>query len=253
MDISESSFADRPKVNEGEVPPSEGASEGTPGVVAAGGIVLSAMAARVLGSLIEKEFATPDVYPLTLNSLVNACNQKSNRDPVISVSGREVELGLEELKRHRLAILVAGSDARVPKYKQKLDLVFPVDEEERALMCELLLRGPQTAAGLRANAERLHAMPSVERVEEILQELAGGGKKALVRRLPRQTGQKEARWAQLLSGEPEAGWVSEPEALTVEVTLPPEVARRFEALELEVRELREQLRALRSELGVAEG
>lgn len=226
-----------------------GVSGGTDGP----GVILSAMAARVLGSLIEKEFATPDVYPLTLNSLTNACNQRSNRDPLISVSGKEVELGLDELRRHRLAIMVSGSEARVPKYKQKLDFVFSVNEVERALMCELLVRGPQTAAGLRSNAERLCPMPSVESVEQILRGLAEGDGKPLVRRLSRQTGQKEARWAHLLSGEPEAGASSEPEALRVEVALPPEVAIRFETLEAQVCELREQLRALRSELGISEG
>lgn len=226
---------------------SRGLAEG-----AAGGIQISALAARVLGSLIEKEFATPDVYPLTLNSLTNACNQKSNRDPILSVSGREVELGLEELRRHRLATQVVGSEARVPKFKQKLDWVFPMGEVERAMMCELLVRGPQTTAGLRANADRLHGMPALEACEEVLKRLEQRPGGALVRKLARQTGQKEARWVQLLAGEPD-GLLSEEAPVKVEVTLPPEVAGRLEALEAEVRLLREQIVELRRELGIAEG
>jgi uncharacterized protein YceH (UPF0502 family) len=225
---------------------------GEGGSKVAGGVQISALAARVLGSLLEKEFATPDVYPLTLNSLTNACNQKSNRDPILSVSSREVELGLEELRRHRLATVAAGSEARVPKFKQKLDWVFPMGEEERAIMCELLVRGPQTTAGLRANAERLYAMPGLEACEELLRGLEQRAVGPLVRRLPRQTGQKEARWAQLLTGEPEAGAGEGEAPVRVEVALPPEVSGRLEALEAEVRGLKEQLAQIRRELGMAE-
>src|ERR1035437_8290997 len=100
--------------------------------------------ARVLGCLIEKEFATPEYYPLTLNSLVAACNQKSNRDPLLNVGASEVEAALESLRQRRLASIFAGADARVPKHQQTLDMVFPLEPAARAFLAELLLRGPQT-------------------------------------------------------------------------------------------------------------
>ena len=214
---------------------------------------LSSLAARVLGCLIEKEFATPDIYPLTLNALVNACNQKSNREPVMEVSAREVEVALDELRQQRFAVVFAGADARVPKYRQKIDEVLhPLEPEARAVLGELLLRGPQTAAGLRANAERLHAMPPATEFDLILAELAGRASGALVRKLPRQPGQKEARWVQLLTGEPalESGGVAEP--VTVTMTLPPEVERRLAALEAEVGQLRAELAELKRALGSSE-
>jgi len=215
-----------------------------------GSAPLSALAARVLGCLIEKELATPDIYPLTLNALVNACNQKSNREPVMDVSAREVELAVEELRGQRLVMMFGGADARVPKFRQKIDEVYhPLDTVERAVLGELLLRGAQTAAGLRGNTERLCAMPAVAEFEALLAELAGRPGGGLVRKLPRQPGQKEARWVQLLTGEPalESGAVAEP--VTVTVTLPPEVERRLAALEDEVGRLRGELAELRKALG----
>ena len=210
---------------------------------------LSLLAARVLGCLIEKEFATPDLYPLSLNALVNACNQKSNREPVMEVTGREVEAALDELRQQRMAVVFAGADARVPKYKQKIDAVHPMEPATRALLGELLLRGPQTAAGLRANAGRLYPMPASAELDAILAELAGRTSGAVVRRLPRQPGQKEARWVQLLTGEPAADPVTAAEPVTVSVTLPPEVERRLAALEGEVGQLRAEIAQLRKSLG----
>lgn len=211
---------------------------------------LSSLAARVLGCLIEKEFATPDIYPLTLNALVNACNQKSNREPVMDVTSREVEVAIEELRQQRLVVMFSGADARVAKYRQKLDEVYhPLEPAGRAVLGELLVRGPQTAAGLRANAERLYPMPPAAEFDLILAELAGRPGGALIRKLPRQPGQKEARWVQLLTGEPalESGSVAEP--VTVTMTLPPEVERRLSALEAEVGQLRTELAELRKSLG----
>ncbi len=212
---------------------------------------LSALAARVLGCLIEKELATPDIYPLTLNALVNACNQKNNRDPVMAVSVRETEIALEELRQQKLAVVFAGADARVAKYKQKIDAVYPMETAARALMGELLLRGPQTAAGVRGNAERLCVMPGVAEIETMLAELAARPSGALVRKLSRQPGQKEARWAQLLTGEPAAEGDAGPSAapLTVKVTLPSEVQDRLAALEAEVQHLKTELARLRKSLG----
>ncbi len=210
--------------------------------------VLSALEARVLGCLIEKELTTPDLYPLTLNSLVNACNQRSNRDPLMEVSAREVEAALDGLRAKRLATLFSGADARVPKYRQTLELAHPMDVGARVLLCELFLRGPQTAAELRSRAERMHQLAAAE-IEALLLELAARPAGALVRRLQRQPGQKEARWAQLLTGEPAT--VSEAGAgpLTVALTLPPEVERRLATLEAEVVQLRGELARLRGALG----
>lgn len=212
---------------------------------------LSALEIRVLGCLIEKEFTTPDIYPLSLNALVNACNQRNNRAPLLSVSAREVEAATDQLRQRRLVALFAGADARVPKFRQTLDTAYPLDPVARALLGELLLRGPQTTAGLRANAERLQPMPDLAEVELTLNEMASRPAGPLVRKLPRQTGQKETRWAQLFSGEPAASADSaaSSEPLTVALTLPPEVERRLQSLESEVAQLRSELNTLRQALG----
>ena len=219
---------------------------------------LSALEARVLGCLIEKELATPDLYPLTLNALVNACNQRSNRDPVMEVVARDAELALEQLRQKRMVTLFSGADARVPKFKQKLELVYPMDPAARALLGELLLRGPQTAASLRANTERMLPVPAAAEFEALLAELAARPSGALVRKLPRQPGQKEARWVQLLTGQPSLselqrgsseGEASGEEPLVVAAVLPPEAERRLAVLEEEVVRLRAELARLRAALG----
>ena len=210
---------------------------------------LSQFEARVLGCLIEKEFATPEYYPLTLNSLVAACNQKSNRDPLLNVGASEVEAALEGLRQRRLASVFAGADARVAKHKQTLDAVFPMEPVARAVLAELLLRGPQTTAGLRGNIERLVAVPELAELERVLVELAARQAGGLVQKLARQPGQKEARWAQRLTGDAPQPSGSEPAPLTVSLTLPPEVEHRLAALEVEVVALRAELAKLRSALG----
>jgi uncharacterized protein len=214
---------------------------------------LPPLEARVLGCLIEKESTTPDVYPLTLNSLVNACNQKNNRDPVMSVGAREVEIALENLRARHLVTLFAGADARVQKFKHRLEAVFPMEPAARAMMGELLLRGPQTAAGLRANAARMVAMPEHTEVEAILHVLATRPAGPLVVHLPRLPGQKEARWAQLLTGAPS---IPEPmtaaapaEPLKVAIALPPEVEARLAALEAQVAGLRAEVARLGTRAG----
>ena len=210
---------------------------------------LTPVEARVLGCLIEKEFATPEYYPLTLNSLVAACNQKSNRDPFLNLGASEVESALGSLRQQRLASLFAGADARVPKHKQTLDMVFPLEPAARALLAELLVRGPQTTAGLRGNAELLCALPDLAELEILLAELAERPSGGLVRKLSRQPGQKEARWAQCLTGDILSPTIAEPAPLTVSFVLPPEAERRFVALETEVARLRAELAKLRSALG----
>jgi uncharacterized protein YceH (UPF0502 family) len=210
---------------------------------------LTPFEARVLGCLIEKEFATPEYYPLTLNSLVAACNQRSNRDPLLNVGASEVEAALEGLRQRRLASVFAGADARVPKHKQTLDMVFPLEPAARAILAELLVRGPQTTAGLRGNSERLCVIPDVVELETLLAELAARPSGGLVQKLPRQPGQKEARWAQRLTGDVLRTTSTESAPLTVSFTLPPEAERRFVALENELAQLRAELAKLRSALG----
>jgi len=210
---------------------------------------LTPFEARVLGCLIEKEFATPEYYPLTLNSLVAACNQKSNRDPLLNVGASEVEAALETLRQRRLASVFAGADARVPKHKQTLDAVFPLESTARALLSELLLRGPQTTAALRGNTERLCPMPDLAELETLLSELAARPSGGLVQKLARQAGQKEARWAQRLTGDTPITLGSETAPLTVSFALPPEVERRLAALEAEVVQLRAEHASLRRALG----
>lgn len=170
-----------------------------------GFIALSGEEVRVLGSLIEKEIATPDVYPLTLNALVNACNQSSNRDPVMSLDERSVSRALDALREKGLAVLFKGADSRVPKFAHRFgahdsDLGRP----EIAVMCELLLRGPQTVGELRGRAGRLHPFASLEEVQSVLDALAARQAGKLVVKLARQAGQKEQRYAHLLSGEADA-------------------------------------------------
>jgi uncharacterized protein len=221
---------------------------------------LSPLEARVLGCLVEKEFTTPDIYPLTLNALVNASNQRNNRSPILSVGEMEVKLALEQLREKQLVTYFAGADARVPKFRQKLNFVHPMEPVARAIMGELLLRGAQTAAGLRANAERMHPMPDLAEVEAVLVDLSNRPAGALVRKLPRQPGQKEARWVQLLTGEPVEGLdgtetssqsthAHRAEPLKVALTLPPEAEARISALETTVAQLQAELARLRAALG----
>ena len=215
---------------------------------------LSLIEGRVLGCLIEKEFTTPDLYPLTLNALVLACNQRSNRDPVLALGVTEVEAAIAGLRAKRLVSLFAGADSRVAKYRHAFEQVYPVDyatkKVARALIAELLLRGPQTGAALRGNAVRM--IPSLESgdaIEALLGELAARPGGALVHKLARQPGQKEARWAQRIAEEAPGGPAGEAAPLTVSLAIPPEVAQRLTALEGEVAQLRTELHALRKSLG----
>lgn len=215
-------------------------------------LMLNLIETRVLGCLLEKEKTTPENYPLSLNALVNACNQKSNRHPVLALTAREVELALDGLRRRRLAGLFAGADARVAKFKHTLDLVLPMEAADEAVLCELLLRGPQTVGELRGRCERMHPFASVAAAEEALQRLANRSAGKLVVTLPRQAGQKESRHAQVLSGPPEETATTatqQNETLTVAVALPREAEARFAALEQTVADLRAEVAALRESLG----
>jgi uncharacterized protein len=163
--------------------------------------ILTDIETRVLGSLIEKQVTTPEYYPLTLNALTLACNQKNNRHPVTSYSEQQVAAALESLREKNLAYVFYGSTSRVPKYKHVMPEVMHLNHAEMAVMCVLMLRGPQTPGELRGSGSRLHEFSSLEEVEETINRLISREPEPLVVRLPRQPGQKEVRFAHLLSGE----------------------------------------------------
>ena len=205
-------------------------------------VLLNDNEVRVLGALVEKESTTPDYYPLSLNALTNACNQKSNRDPVMSLSEGEVTGALEGLRDKGLARQVSSFDSRVPKYAHQLADAFNFDRRETAVLCVLLLRGPQTPGELRGRAERMYTFDDLPAVEAVLHRLAER-QPPLVRQLPRRPGTKESRWAHLLAGEVET-W--EPPAPAV-----PDASsedERVKRLEIEVEELRKEVADLKQQL-----
>ena len=161
---------------------------------------LDAAEVRVLGALLEKEIATPDYYPLSLNALVNACNQKSNREPVVDYDEDTVEQALATLREKGLALRITGRDSRVPKHAQRFTEKFNLGRREAAVMCVLMLRGPQTVGELRGRTERLYTFDDLAAVESTLHRLA---EMEFVKQLPRQAGFKEPRFAQLLAGDVE--------------------------------------------------
>jgi uncharacterized protein YceH (UPF0502 family) len=189
---------------------------------------LDAAELRVLGALMEKEATTPDYYPMSLNALVNACNQKSNREPVVNFDDETVETALHELRAKGLASRISG-DSRVPKHEQRFVEKFNLGRREAAVMCVLMLRGPQTVGELRGRTERIFAFDDLEGVESTLNRLAEMG---FVTKLPRQAGYKEQRWAQLLAGEIEIA-----EEAVAESAAPSD-RKRIEVLEQEVAELK---------------
>ena len=194
---------------------------------------------RVLGSLIEKQVTTPEYYPLTINGLTLACNQKNNRNPVTSYSESQVADALESLREKNLAYVFYGSTSRVPKYKHVMPEVMHLSPPETALMCALMLRGPQTLGELRGNASRLHDFASLEDVEQTLNELIARDPDPLVARLPRQPGQKEGRFAHLLSGEINLESLAETERVAP-TSRRAGLEERVEALAAEVEKLKEQ-------------
>jgi uncharacterized protein YceH (UPF0502 family) len=165
-------------------------------------MILTAIETRVLGSLIEKDITTPDYYPLSLNALVNACNQKNNREPVTQFDEQTVREALGTLQEKRLAGPAGGADSRVTKYEHRLQEVFNFDRREIAVLCVLLLRGPQTPGELRGRADRMYHFEALEDVVSTLDRL-NQRDPPLTRILPRQPGTKESRYTHLLSGEPE--------------------------------------------------
>jgi len=163
-------------------------------------VLLSAVEARVLGSLVEKELTTPEYYPLSLNALVNACNQKSNRDPVMTLDEGTAREALRTLEKKELAGLADNYESRVAKYEHHLQEAFNFTRHETAVLCELLLRGPQTPGELRSRADRMHTFDDLGVVHTTLRKLMER-EPPLVKVLPRQPGTKEARYAHLLCGD----------------------------------------------------
>lgn len=203
---------------------------------------LGAPEARVLGSLLEKEATTPDYYPLSLNALVNACNQKNNREPVTDLDEEAVRRALHGLEDLRLAGPARGADSRVAKFEHWLGEAFNFSRAESALICVLLLRGPQTPGELRGRTERMHRFEEIGDVLGGLQKLMDRDP-ALVALLPRQPGSREARYVQLLTGPPDLSTTAAPPVRSDE-SASPEQESRIAQLELTVAELRRQVAEL---------
>jgi hypothetical protein len=200
---------------------------------------------RVLGSLVEKDITTPEYYPLSLNALMNACNQKSNRDPVMQLDEDAVRDALEGLQQQRMAGPARGADSRVTKYEQRLQEVFNFTRAETAVLCMLLLRGPQTPGELRGRTERLHHFETLDDVQSALQKLMQR-EPALAMVLPRQPGTKESRYAHLLGGNvvvPEA-----PLRASASVERNSADAERIARLEEEVAELQREVSEVKDQL-----
>jgi uncharacterized protein len=209
---------------------------------------LTEIETRVLGSLIEKDVTTPDYYPLSLNALVNACNQKNNRDPVMTLDEETVRQALDSLQEKRLAGPASGADSRVTKFEHRLQEVFNFDRREIAIVCVLLLRGPQTPGELRSRTDRMHHFEALDDIISALDRLAQRAP-PLAQVLPRQPGTKESRYMHLFSGEPP---VSEP-AGVARTPSPANAAAnsvtgRLEALEDEVAGLRQELSEVQQQL-----
>ena len=211
-------------------------------------ITLSAVEVRVLGSLIEKQLTTPEYYPLSLNALLNACNQVSNRDPVVSYDEKTVARALESLREKKLIWMVTGAGSRVPKYEHRVAESFGIALQESAILCVLMLRGPQTVGEIRGRTSRLYEFQDLSEVEQVLESLALTEPLRFVLKLPRQPGMKEARWAHLLAGEPQ---FEEPRAMparlepaVLEVQAENErigrLQEQLEAVRIEVEELKQQ-------------
>jgi len=206
-------------------------------------MILSEMEIRILGALIEKELTTPDYYPLSLNGLKNACNQKSNRNPVMDIDEQSVTHVLNELNVKKLVIFSSGASQRVTKYKHNCREIFSLDRREIAIFAVLLLRGAQTLGEVRNRTQRMYQFESLDEVHEYMQ-LLQNRETPLVRLLPRQPGQKEQRYIQLLSGDE----VIEPEEIEPETSEIDILKEQIIKLQDELHKLKEDFYKLRDEL-----
>ena len=219
-------------------------------------IRLSAIEARIIGALIEKQITTPDQYPLSLNALVNACNQKSNREPLMQLDEPTVKAAVDGLAKRHFVVEKSGFGSRVPKYQQ----IFCNTEfgslkftpQETAIVCELLLRGPQTPGELRGRIPRMAELPDPDSVDGLLEALASRPEGAIVAQLPREAGRRDSRWANLFEELPavsaaESPAPAAPRVAAIAVNTPSnDLAARVAALEREVAALRSELVALKS-------
>jgi uncharacterized protein YceH (UPF0502 family) len=210
-------------------------------------LILSAEEVRVVGALIEKQVTTPEYYPLTLNALRQACNQLSNREPVVAFDERTVVWALESLRDRKLVRVVTTADGRVPKYRHVLDEALGLKSPEMAVMCVLMLRGAQTVGEIRTRTERLYPFSALSFVETTLEDLMLRDV-PLVVKLPRQSGQKESRYAHLLSGEVEVTETENAEAATSEGR-GRSGGERVARLEEELKAVRAELAELREQFG----
>jgi len=209
-------------------------------------LLLNDIEVRVLGCLIEKGITTPDYYPLTLNSVTNACNQRSNRDPVVSYEETTVVRGLDGLQAKGLSEKIYKADSRVPKYQHVFEGKLDLSKQEVAVMCVLMLRGPQTTGEIRGRAERMYKFGDLNEVEEVLNALMEKAEPMVVR-LPRQAGRKERRYMHLLAGEPDLEDIEKPrseEAATIQVRSENE---RIDKLEAELSALHAEFDKLKNE------
>jgi len=215
-------------------------------------IELSPLEARVIGCLIEKQITTPDHYPLSLNALVNACNQKSNRDPLMEVDERTIQDTLDILARKHFVVEKSGFGSRVPKYQHRFCNTeygtLKLTPQELAIVCELLVRGPQTPGELRTRASRMAPFSEVGEVEAALESLRIREDGPFVVRLPREPGRRDSRWAHLFSGAVAVAAIEEePQAVGVS-GVAAEMPSRLERLEEQVRRLHEELEDLKRRL-----
>jgi uncharacterized protein YceH (UPF0502 family) len=200
---------------------------------------------RVLGALVEKQISTPDYYPLTLNGLTNACNQKNHRDPVVSYVESDVERALDGLRNKQFALRAEGGASRVLKFSHTFAKTYELESAEVAVLCVLMLRGPQTPDELRSRTAHLHNLESLAAVEEALQKLSTRAE-PLVTKLPRAPGTKEARYAHLLGGAVASGEAVAVVASEPSVSVKPIEADRLAKLEAEVATLRIELEELKA-------
>ena len=208
--------------------------------------ILTPIEVRVLGSLIEKQITTPEYYPLTLNALTLACNQKNNRSPVTAFTESQVEEALNSLREKNLAYVFHGSTSRVPKFKHVAPEVLHLTPPEMAVMCVLMLSGPQTVGELRTRGSRLYDFSGLEEVDETLHSLSTKDTDPMVVKLPRQPGQKDARFVHLLSGEVNVDQLVE-EQTSARATRRSSDGERIEKLEAQVETLTSEVESLRQQ------
>ena len=215
-------------------------------------MVLNEVEVRLLGALIEKQITTPEYYPLTLNALTAACNQKNNRNPVTAYTEVEVEQALDSLREKNLAYVFHGSTSRVPKYKHVAPEVLQLTPPELAAMCVLMLSGAQTSGEIRTRGSRLYEFSGLEEVDETLHSLSARESEPLVTRLPRQAGQKESRFAHLLSGKVDVAVIAEPSARTTSHRSTDqgkvvELEQRIDSLATEIANLKQQFETFKKQ------